>query len=67
MNNTFGIKVIKSNILPYEKTYPACNIDLKMEVGIPSGEWVHILQVCDVLHVSPQVYEEMIKVNYPEL
>jgi hypothetical protein len=51
--------VYQSPALPVEQTYPASNIETKEEVKIPSGEWIHVIELDGKLIVSSKIYEEL--------
>jgi hypothetical protein len=56
-----GYKVIETQTLPVETTYPASDIATRSKVDIPSGEFIHVLQMQDTLYVSRQVAEDIKK------
>lgn len=62
----FGKEVIVSEFLPVEKMYPATDIITKQEIKIPSGEYIHVIEVpsffkkdTTVLIVSKEVKESL--------
>lgn len=41
LSTIVGIQIYPSPLFPFEIMYDACDIESKMKVKIPSGEWVH--------------------------
>lgn len=55
-----------SKSLPYETHYPACNIETKEEILVPSGELVHCYLLKNVLYVSQSIWDGyMLKKDVP--
>lgn len=51
-----NIPLQMSSLFPFELTYDACDIESKMEVKIPSGEWIHGIvmpEVPDFIDTKP--------------
>jgi hypothetical protein len=37
----YNFPVIESSLFPFEIMYDACDVETKLEIKIPSGEWIH--------------------------
>lgn len=56
-----GITVIMDPHLPQEVYYPCCNIELRMECSIPSGEFIEAMhdKNSNKIYVSERMYQEL--------
>lgn len=59
LENVNSTPVFKSNLLPYEQTYKACDISTKEEINILTGELVECFEMNGKIYLSPKRYEQL--------
>jgi len=54
----YEIKVLKSNIFPYQSTYNACDVETKEEIKV-TGEMVDGVVLGNTMYLSSKAYDTL--------